>query len=160
MAREAKTSTHARAWWTDYEAVLPSKFQTYVELEAAAGSLLMFTLTLIDGLLQTRGYARALYEAWNVTELPAGVEPSVDLRLRRQAILHADPAVELTTVMDETALRRPIGSPATMRAQLDHVAAVAGDIPNVTIQVIPWSAGPHDTLSGDFTIIEPRDPRD
>ncbi|WP_344945696.1 helix-turn-helix transcriptional regulator [Sphaerisporangium flaviroseum] len=159
MAREAKAAAPA-AWWTDYESVLPSGLSTYVGLEAGAGRLLTFTLTLIEGLLQTEDYARALIQAWLPTDPPETIERLVQLRMQRQNVLITDPKLELITVMDEAALRRPIGGGTTMRSQLHHVLDVCEKLPNVSVQVIPLSKGAYGPQHGMFTLIEPRDPAD
>ncbi|GII84137.1 transcriptional regulator [Sphaerisporangium siamense] len=159
MAREAKAVAPA-AWWTDYESILPSGLSTYVGMEAGAGRLLTFTLTLIDGLLQTEAYAHALIRAWAPADPPETIERLVELRVQRQKLLVAEPGLELVTIMDEAALRRPIGGAATMRAQLRHVADVCERLANVTVHVVPLCAGAYGPQHGMFTLIEPRNPAD
>ncbi len=159
MAREAKAAAPA-AWWTDYEAILPSGLSTYVGMEAGAGRLLTFTLTLIEGLLQTEGYARALIQAGRPTDPPETIERLVQLRMQRQKVLTESHGLELITVMDEAALRRPVGGPVTMRSQLVHVLETCQALPNVTVQVIPLGKGAYVAQHGMFTLIEPRDPAD
>ncbi|MEU8268207.1 helix-turn-helix transcriptional regulator [Sphaerisporangium sp. NPDC049002] len=159
MAREAKAAAPA-AWWTDYESVLPSGLSTYVGMEAGAGRLLTFTLALIEGLLQTEEYARALIQAWMPTDPPETIERLVQLRMQRQKVLVTDPRLELITVMDEAALRRPVGGVVAMGSQLRRVMEVCETLPNVSVQVIPLSKGAYGPQHGMFTLIEPRDPAD
>jgi hypothetical protein len=55
-------------------------------------------------------------------------------------------------VIDEAALRRPVGSPEVMHAQLKHLVEIAAH-PKITVQVLPFSAGPHPGTGGPFTIL-------
>ncbi|MEV6982265.1 helix-turn-helix transcriptional regulator [Sphaerisporangium sp. NPDC051017] len=159
MARDAKAAAPT-AWWTDYESALPSGLSTYVGMEAGAGRLLTFTLTLIEGLLQTEDYARAVIQAWAPMDPPETIERRVELRMQRQRLLTNDPRLELVTIMDEVALRRPIGDPSAMRSQLCHVVEVCEHWPNVSVQVIPLSKGAYGPQHGMFTVIEPRNAAD
>jgi hypothetical protein len=157
MAREARTAAPA-AWWTDYESVLPSGLSTYVGLEAAAGRLLCFTNTMIEGLLQTPEVARVVIQAAQPTDPVEVVETLVEVRMQRQKLLQTDPRLELVTIMDEAALLRPAGPPEVMQQQIRHIVDVCEELPNVSLQVIPLSKGAFGCQHGMFTLIEPRDP--
>jgi transcriptional regulator with XRE-family HTH domain len=157
MAREAKAAVSAGAWWTDYESVLPTGLSTYVALEAAAGRLLAFTHTIIEGLLQTEDYARAMIQAWRPTDSTQIIDRLVEVRMQRQKLLREDPRLELVTIMDEAAMRRPIGGDGVMRRQLEHIVEVCEELPNVSLQVVPLSKGAYGVQHGMFTLIEPRD---
>lgn len=148
-----------RGWWTEYESVLSAGLDTYVGLEASAASLRTFQTHLVHGLLQTEEYARALIRCSRPGESPDNVDRRIALRTRRQAMLRESHGLELWAVFDEAVLRRPIGGPAVMRAQLERLLA-AGELPGVTIQVLPFARGEHAGVEGPFTIIGFADPTD
>ncbi|HLI35973.1 MAG TPA: helix-turn-helix transcriptional regulator [Streptosporangiaceae bacterium] len=130
----------------------PESFRPFAEHEAAATSLRTFEHSLVPGLLQTAGYARAVLATRpNTTE--DEVEDLVAARLERQAVLDRDSPPLLWSVTDEAVLHRPVGGKEVMRAQLLHLAEMA-DRPNVTVQVIPYSAGAHSGLLGAFVIAD------
>jgi transcriptional regulator with XRE-family HTH domain len=139
-------------WWTKYRDVLPGWFETYVGLEAAAATIRSFEVQFVHGLLQTEDYARAVAVLPRRT-VPAGeAERRVALRLKRQNLLRRPDPPRVWSVMDEAVLRRPVGGPEMMRAQFRHLTELAG-LAHVTIQVIPFAAGPHAGESGSFTVL-------
>ncbi|MGH3866895.1 MAG: Scr1 family TA system antitoxin-like transcriptional regulator [Pseudonocardiaceae bacterium] len=117
-------------------------FELAIGLEAVAGGIEVFEPTAVNGLLQTEAYARELIAYHASITLGVNVEENVALRLRRQSVItrEARPA-ELWCVVEEQALRRPVGNAAMMAEQLDHLLAMTGR-PNVNFQVIPHSAQP------------------
>ncbi|KAB2350275.1 helix-turn-helix domain-containing protein [Actinomadura rudentiformis] len=126
----------------------PDWFRQHVEYEAKAIMLKIFELSFIPGLLQTPEYARAnLAEGGH-----KDVEAAVDARMARQAILtRTDPPL-LWIVMDEAVLHRMVGGAATMRGQLGRLLEV-GELPNVTIRLVPWSAGAYAGQDGAFKVL-------
>ncbi len=138
-------------WWHSYDDVLPQWFRTAVGLEESASLIRAYEPQVVPGLLQTEGYIRAI----TVASLPAAsddfTERAVALRLARQQLLSRPEPPSYWVVLDETALRRPIGGRKVMRAQLEHLIAVAAQ-PKITIQVIPFAAGWHPALYGMFNI--------
>ena len=142
---------NAPGWWHKYGDVLPSWFETYLGLEQAASVIRAYEPVLVPGLLQTEDYARAVARlADGVSE--AQVEQRVSLRLQRQQILHRPDPVHLWVVIDETALRRPIGGRAAMLGQVDHLIRMSR-LGNVTVQVMPFSAGGHAAAGGQVTML-------
>ena len=112
------------------------------------------------GLLQTEDYARAVIGAALSPETDDDIERNVALRMSRQPKLADLESTELWTVINEGVIRRLVGGPTVMRAQLDKLLK-ASCLPNVTVQVMPFSAGAHAGMGGAFTIIrlpEPGDP--
>ena len=149
MAREG----HRKGWWAAYEDVLPTGFGIYVGLEAEAASLRAYESLVVHGLLQTEDYARAVMTTVGRKLAADEIERLVTLRMQRQeVVLRADP-IELWLILDEAVLRRAIGPPELMHNQLTHLAD-ASLWPNVTLQVMPFSGGPHPFLNGPFSIIE------
>jgi hypothetical protein len=145
MAREAKQ----RGWWQLYGTVLTS---AYVGLEAAATELRSFEPLVIPGLLQTEEYARAMVLAgwphWSTEE----VEQRIRVRMKRQSLLQQDDPLRLSIVLDEAALRRPVGGIDVMRRQLDRLLHAA-EQSHVTLRVLPLAAGAHGGMDGAFTIL-------
>jgi hypothetical protein len=149
MAREG----HRKGWWAAYEELLPTGFGIFVGLEAEASSLRAFESLVVHGLLQTQEYARAVMTTVRRKLSRDEIEKLVAMRMQRQEVLlRADP-LELWLILDEAVVRRTMGPPELMRRQLDHLAD-ASMWPNVTLQVLPFTSGPHPSLNGPFCIIE------
>jgi transcriptional regulator with XRE-family HTH domain len=149
LARDA----NAPGWWHNYDDVLAPWFETYVGLEEAASLIRTYEVQFIPGLLQTEDYARGVTLAGR-PDLPAEeVERRVHLRMHRQHILtrETDPP-RFWAVIDEGALRRPIGGSSVMKAQLERLLALR-DLKNVTIQIMPFRFGGHAAEGGAFSIL-------
>jgi hypothetical protein len=106
----------------------------------------------VQGLLQTEDYARAVIMISNAHAPAAEIDRRVSLRIKRQELLTQPGAPEFWAVLDEAALHRSPGSPAMMRAQLEHLLQIA-ELPNVTLQVVPFDTGPHAAAGGPFSIL-------
>ncbi|WP_432097288.1 helix-turn-helix domain-containing protein [Streptomyces sp. bgisy100] len=142
-----------QGWWAHYEEVLPSGMATYAGLESDAVALRSYEPIFVHGLLQTEDYARAVIAAVRPNE-PSEVERLVRFRMERQDLLSRKPdPLELWVVVEEAALRRPVGSAEIMAAQIKHLIHVAA-LPNVTIQVMPTSKGAHAAMAGTFSLLE------
>jgi transcriptional regulator with XRE-family HTH domain len=134
------------------KAPFPSWFRPFVDYEAAAKSLRLFEHVLVPGLLQTEQYARAVLATRpNTTE--EETDQLVSARLERQAILASGDPPLLWVVLDEGVLHREVGDGTVMKGQLLHLAEMARR-PNVTVEVVPYSAGAHGGLLGAFVIAE------
>lgn len=144
-------------WWHRFNDVLPGWFQTYVGLEEAASRIRTYEVQFVPGLLQTKEYARAVITAGAVGAAPEDIARRVDLRLERQRILEGGDGPLFWAVIDEAALRRPIGGVDVMRGQIQHLIDLMNQ-PNVTIQVIPFSYGGHAAEGGAFSILRFADP--
>ena len=143
-----------RTWWADYRDVIrPGGF---VGLEAEASSMRTWEPIVLPGLLQTEGYARALLRTGRSTDPPEHIDRRVALRLKRQERLHGDSPLQLTAIVDESVVRRVIGGPAVMDDQLRHLIDTA-QLPNVTMQVLPFDAGEHWFLAGSAALLEFRE---
>ena len=153
LARKAS----ARGWWHDYADVMPAWFEPYVGLEEAASSIRCYEIQFVPGLLQTPDYARAIAALGHPAGSAEGIERRVSLRMIRQAVLTRPTPAHLWLVLDEAALRRPIGGPDVMRAQLRHLVEVGGR-PNVSLQVIPLACGGHAAGADPFTILRFSEP--
>jgi hypothetical protein len=150
LARETK----ARGWWHAYGDVIPEGFDVYIGLEEAASELDWYESELVPGLLQTGDYARTLIRAYFPDIDDEEIDRRVHVRTGRQALLRRTTAPpQLRVALNEAILRRPIGGPAVMAGQLRQLAQ-AGDLPSVSLRVVPFSAGLHfGVMSGPFEIL-------
>jgi Domain of unknown function (DUF5753) len=146
LAREAKQT----GWWQSHDL---ENFATYVGLEAEAAGIKYYQSTIVPGLMQTSDYVRSIHEASIPKIAPERIDELIEVRLTRQKLLTESPSVRVEAVFDEAVLHRVVGGPPVMRAQLEHLAAVAS-LPNVTIQVIPYSVGAHPAMDSTFNILD------
>ncbi|MGW1200115.1 helix-turn-helix transcriptional regulator [Streptomyces sp. NPDC002536] len=147
LAREANRP----GWWHRFRDVLPEWFSAFVALEGEANLIRAYEPHYVPGLLQTEDYARAVLRAGMPHAPDADVERAVAVRRERQGLLRREKAPLLWVVMDETVLRRPIGGPDVMRAQVDRLIE-ATELPAVRLQIMPFAAGPHPAMYGPFHI--------
>jgi transcriptional regulator with XRE-family HTH domain len=143
-------------WWQHLSGVLPTWFQPYMGLEEAATLIRTYEIQFIPGLLQTEDYARAVITQGNPVS-PAAGEHLVSARMSRQQVLTRPNSPRLWVVVDEAALRRPIGGAKVMRAQLEHLIALLG-LPNLTLQIVPFKVGGHAAEGGAFSILRFSEP--
>ena len=139
-------------WWTSYSDVLPGWFENYLGLESVCSTIRTFEIQFVHGLFQTEDYARAVTRLGLETGSAAETERRVGLRVKRQDLLTRASPPRIWSVMDEAVLRRPVGGPAVMRAQLRHLVEAA-KAQEVTFQVVPFARGGHAGASGSFTIL-------
>ncbi|TDC38941.1 XRE family transcriptional regulator [Micromonospora sp. 15K316] len=148
LARDANSP----GWWHRYGDVLPSWFQSYLGLEAAAALIRTYEVQFVPGLLQTPAYARAVVLLGHGAAAPDEIDRRVGLRVRRQELLRRANPPQLWAVLDEAALRRPLGGPDVMRGQLDALIE-ATRLANIRLQIVPFTAGGHAAAGGAFSIL-------
>jgi hypothetical protein len=148
LARQA----NAQGWWAQYGDILPDWFEAYLGLEEAASLIRTYELQFVHGLFQTEAYAHAVTVLGHAAAPADEVDRRVSLRLKRQDLLTGPEPPRIWSVMDEAALRRPLGGRKVMRAQLSHLQEVA-DLPSVTLQVMPFHRGGHAGAGGSFTVL-------
>lgn len=137
-----------QGWWQGYEL---DYFATYVGLEQDATAISNFQSTTVPGLLQTADYARAMHESGEFTA--ARIDQLVQVRMTRQQSLTKDSPLRFWAILDEPVLHRLVGGFGVMRDQMVKLAEAAS-LPNVTIQVIPFSVGAHPAMESSFDILE------
>lgn len=152
LSREARQM----GWWTAYVDVFSG---SYVGLEDESSEIRTWDAQLVHGLLQTEEYARAVITSGRFLPSQADVDRRIHARRQRQALLERSDAPHLHVVLDEAAVRRPIGGESVMRDQLVSLVNAA-DLENITIQVMPLARGAHAGLDGRFTILSFPDPAD
>jgi transcriptional regulator with XRE-family HTH domain len=143
---------NAQGWWRQYGDILPDWFEAYLGLEAAAALIRTFELQFVHGLFQTEAYARAVTMLGHRAASADEIDRRVSLRMKRQDLLQGPGAPRVWSVMDEAALRRPVGGREVMREQLSRLIEVAG-LPRVTVQVVPFRRGGHAGAGGSFTVL-------
>ncbi|MGW4466500.1 helix-turn-helix domain-containing protein [Micromonospora sp. NPDC004704] len=137
-------------WW-EAAVGLSAESRTLIHLEAEATTIIGCEPLLVPGLLQTPDYTRAVMESCGVRKVDT--QPRIAARLARQAILTRDTPPALHALIDEAALRRPVGGPQVMARQLRHLVS-ASERPNITLRVVPLAAGAHTGLDGAFALLD------
>lgn len=148
LAREANTP----GWWHRFNDILPNWFEPYLGLESAANRIRTYEVQFVPGLLQTADYARAVIQLGHGSAPADEIDRRVAIRLERQRILARNDPPRLWAVVDEGALRRPIGGPHVMRDQMlaliEHTKRS-----DIRLQVLPFEAGGHAAAGGPFTLL-------
>ncbi len=145
-----------RGWWTTYKDVFTG---SYVGLESDA-AMIQVASPVIPGLFQTADYARAVISETRPLLDGAEIERRVAARIARQrAVLGRENPPDVHAVLDEAAVHRAVGGPAVMGDQLSALAK-ASTQPGVTVQIVPFAAGAHAALEGEFVILSFPDPED
>ncbi|MEJ8643041.1 helix-turn-helix transcriptional regulator [Streptomyces sp. MS1.HAVA.3] len=140
-----------QGWWNAYDDI---PYGAYIGLEAEAAAIRFYDPLVIPGLLQTPAYARAVIAGTIPHATAEQAATRLQVRLRRQDRLRAPGnPLRLWAVLDESALRRVVGSREVMREQLDHLTDL-GARPHITLQVLPHDAGAHPGVSGQFSLLE------
>ncbi|MGH3942600.1 MAG: helix-turn-helix domain-containing protein [Pseudonocardiaceae bacterium] len=137
-----------RGWWADYGNTVPSWFKDFLGMETAAEQIHTYHSELVPGLLQTPDYIRGLADGAPTDQ----VEQTIEIRSTRQKRLTEHMPLQLWAVINEAVLRRDIGGREVMLGQLRHLVEMA-ELPNITIQVVPFSVGFHPAMASSFTLL-------
>ncbi|MBB6039522.1 helix-turn-helix domain-containing protein [Phytomonospora endophytica] len=149
LARMAKACL-VSGWYVPFD--VPQQFQTYLDLEGAASRLRFYENEYVNGLFQVEPYIRAVQESGGLI----GEQADPHVRFRTQRINRfwgRKPLPVVDLVMSEGALRRIVGGPEAMAAQVGHLRELDAG-PQVSIFIVPFSAGPHPSMEGKYTIME------
>jgi transcriptional regulator with XRE-family HTH domain len=153
----AKNSKAVEGWWVPYAGKLPSPMRLLLALEDEASRISHHTVGVIPGLLQTLDYARAIKASPRNALPPQDVDEYLSMRMQRQRILDRPSRPTYQVVLDEAVIRREVGGPEVMSAQLDHLLQ-RGLEPNISIQVLPFSAGAYSAALTSFIMYGGSDP--
>ncbi|MEU5311016.1 helix-turn-helix transcriptional regulator [Streptomyces sp. NPDC021562] len=134
----------------------PKKVRDLAQLEARAVELQLYDPLNIHGLLQTPEYARGLLLMRRPAYTGDEVERFIAARVARKAVFERDPAPELSFVLEEWTLRRPLGGRTVLRQQLEHLLEVA-QLRNVELQVMPMDREEHAGLAGGIEVLKSED---
>ncbi|MEU0811431.1 helix-turn-helix transcriptional regulator [Streptomyces sp. NPDC005970] len=152
LAKDAKQ----QGWWSSFDG-LEETMNLLLTLEDEAVREDHFACLYVPGLLQTRSYTEAVQHASEMRVSAEEVERLVDLRMKRQEILTRAQPPHLWAILDESVIRRVVGSPDVMREQLDHLLH-ANNSPGITLQVLPFAKGAHSAAMGSFVILGGAEP--
>jgi len=142
-----------QGWWREYDDVFRGPLAGF---EASAGNILTYDSVLVPGLFQTPDYAAAVFRGGRVLSEEADdgdIARRVEARMERQKILKREAPPRLWSIIDEAALRKRVGGREVMIAQLRLIVEMAG-WSNITMQILPDSAGAHAATAGPFIIID------
>lgn len=156
---EVGKASRRRAWWDSYRDLVGDVVARFMGLESSASLVRQYDSGVLPGLVQTRRYARATLAPFN--DDSGTIEQKVEVRMKRQEILDPKYGVKFHFVLEETVLRRVAGSPEVMKEQLERLGELSRQS-NVTIKVIPFSAGVHAGVGlASFVVLEfPGDEQD
>lgn len=146
-------------WLRPYHSELPEEYTAYISFESEAWEVRNYESLFVPGLLQTEAYTRAVVKGILPMVTRDNVEPRVQARMERQAVLSKEQPLRLRAIVDEAALRRVVGGANVMRAQMQHLTEAAQQ-PHVRLQVIPFSAGAHPGMPGSFALMSFADRED
>lgn len=153
MVREANRP----GWWRAFEDVLPDWFQDYIGLEQAAKRIRTYETHFVPGLMQTEDYSRTVIASALPPPSRSEIERAVALRETRKQLLTQPNAPHVWAVVEESALRRPVGTGQMRRTQLEHLLKLA-EQPHITIQVLPLARHVHAASGGAFTMLRFSEP--
>ncbi|MDJ1644722.1 helix-turn-helix transcriptional regulator [Streptomyces sp. J15] len=155
LAREGRR----KGWWAQYSDILPAGFQERLSIESDAARILTFQPMLVPGLLQTVEYATEVIRSVDKDVTEEERDSYIEVRKARQEIFARENPPQYVCLLDEAVLRREVGGPAVMAAQLDKILEM-NNPPKLTIQVVPFSQGWHAGADGAFNIYSYPDPMD
>ena len=147
---EIASEARQKGWWHPYSAVLVG---AYVGLESAASRIRSYEQQVIPGLLQSEEYAIAMIRTARSSDTDAELDRRVRVRMERQSLLIQDDPIDLWVVLDEAVVSRPVGGDDVMRDQLVRLVEAA-ELPNVTLQILPFQVGAHAGMDGPFAILD------
>ncbi|WP_406330327.1 helix-turn-helix domain-containing protein [Streptomyces sp. NBC_00203] len=153
IAKDAKQ----QGWWNSFADSIPESMNLMLTLEDEAVGENHFSCVYVPGLLQTRSYTTALQQANEMRRSPEEIERLVDIRMKRQEILTRPNAPHLWAILDESVIRRIVGSHEIMREQLGQLLS-SSEASNVTLQILPFSRGAHAAALGSFVILGGAEP--
>lgn len=150
LSREARE----QGWWTQYEDL---NLYPYIGLEQDASSVTAYSMLYLHGLVQTEDYARTIIKAIAPKIEPAILQQRVEARLRRQELLEQPSTPNYRLLLDEAALRRPVGGPGLMAAQIAKILELSA-AGKVRMQLIPFAVGTYSVADISFTLLEFNEP--
>lgn len=153
LAKDAKQ----QGWWSSFADSIPETMNLLLTLEDEAVREDHFNCLYVPGLLQTRRYTEAVQHASEMRLPPDAIERLVDIRMKRQQILTRPKPLHLWAILDESVIRRVVGSRSVMKEQLSQLLE-ANESPDITLQVLPFAKGAHSAAMGSFVILGGAEP--
>lgn len=139
-------------WLVEFREDMPDWFALYPALEEDAAQIWTYSSELVEGLFQTAAYAEAIVRASLPEITEEELERSIELRSRRQKLLDGDNPPKLRLVLNEAVIRRQIGGETVMAEQIKHLFDLS-EKEQITLQVLPFSAGAHPAMKTGFTLL-------
>ncbi|GAA4620258.1 helix-turn-helix domain-containing protein [Saccharopolyspora hordei] len=147
--RSLREQATRRGWWNKYTAIFSTELLRFFGFEHGADSIHTYDSDLVNGLLQTEDYARAIIESGSPNVRLAEVDRRVAARLTRQKRLTDDPPLHIVSIMSEAALRQQIGGPRVLAGQLMHLERMIETMPeSLSLQIVPFEATGHHAMGG------------
>jgi hypothetical protein len=149
-----------RTWWSRYSDVAPAVLLELMDFECAASVVSQFETIAVPRVLQTEEYASAVLQVfYSERSATERVAPLVDLHTKSRDLLTSEDAPMFSFILDESVIHRRVGSPNTTSQQLTHLAYLA-QLPNVKIQIAPFTAGLQPGMNGSFEVVQFEDSPD
>lgn len=148
MVREARR----KGWWSSFAGFVDESTENLLSLEEDAAKICVYDNSVVTPLLQTPGYTRAFLRSWIDLEADV-IERRIELFQRRQQLVTDADGPQLNIVLDEAALRRHVGDPATMKQQLDRLIGES-DRERMELRIMPFAEGPYQAMAFPFQIFE------
>ncbi|HEV7977622.1 helix-turn-helix transcriptional regulator [Amycolatopsis sp.] len=147
LAREAD----ATYWVRPHSQELPDQLRSLMIQESSASAIRSYEPLVVPGLLQTEGYARAVFQWMGKLDADT-VETLVNARISRQSLLRRRMPPKCTFYIHERALRSVLGGKQVMHEQMLFLGFSAS-LPHCSIRVIPESSG-HYAMTGSFKVLD------
>ncbi|WP_309031243.1 helix-turn-helix domain-containing protein [Streptomyces alfalfae] len=154
---ELAKGARIQGWWRSLADPIPGSMNLMLTLEDEVVREDHYACMYIPGLFQTRAYAEAVHRASEVGCTEREVRHMVDIRMKRQELLQRTDPPRICAIIDEATVRRVVGGADVMREQLEHLLVLA-DSPQVTVQILPFSAGAHAAAVGSFVLLRGQSP--
>jgi transcriptional regulator with XRE-family HTH domain len=141
-------------WWQRYEDVVYDQLGDYLSDVEQANSIFFWNPAVLPPYLQTDDYERAVIEGSRGWTSAVDIDRFVAARReQRDKVLSRKPPLKIWAVLPEGLLRQQVGSRAIAHAQIEHLIEVARGDANITLQVLPFTAGAHAGVDGPFTLL-------
>ncbi|OIK08109.1 MULTISPECIES: helix-turn-helix domain-containing protein [Streptomyces] len=145
----------ARGWWTAYGSKVGPTAVDVADAEDLATEVRTFQPLAVPGIFQTTDYSAAIIEAQKSirpADSPLPVDDALTLRERRKEVLVRKNPPQVWAVIGEAVIRTEVGSPQVMQEQIAHLVDL-GKRSNITLQLLPFSAGAHVGMNGAFMLL-------
>ncbi|WP_447037687.1 helix-turn-helix domain-containing protein [Streptomyces sp. DSM 118878] len=154
---ELAKGARIQGWWRSLADPIPESMNLMLTLEDEVVREDHYACMYIPGLFQTRGYAEAVHRASEVGCTEREVQHMVEIRMKRQELLQRAEPPRICAIIDEAAVHRIVGGADVMREQLEHLLTLS-EGPQVTVQILPFSAGAHAAAVGSFVLLRGQSP--
>ncbi|MEU9453645.1 helix-turn-helix transcriptional regulator [Streptomyces sp. NPDC048277] len=150
--RAVKTDGFFERWLEDLDSKYVDHFAAVAELEQQATLIQQFALSLVPGVLQTDGYARAVFRSYRPNYTAEELDELVVIRTKRRRLLDGPSQPVVWTLFDESVLRRRVGGPQVMAEQLHKIADLA-EAGRLRLHVLPYGVGAHALQQSYLTLM-------